>query len=134
MRLIADYHHWTGWIVHISGQTDKFVHVQVGLIIWLVGAAITGRRLGSFVPLGVVLLAEIGNEILDRLYYGNWNWPDTIGDAASTWAWPIVLTIVLAIDHRRRKWWPGSALRQPVVTLRGEQDDATPPAPARSVG
>ncbi len=103
MHFVKVYHHWTDWIVHISGQTDKFVHVQVGLIIWLIGAAITGRRLGSFAPLGVVLLAEIGNEILDRFYAGNWNWPDTTGDAAATWAWPIVLTLVRAMEHRRQK-------------------------------
>jgi hypothetical protein len=102
MQLITQYHAGIDWIVRESGQNDKFVHVQVGLIVWLLSAALLGQRLGRVLPLVLVILAEVGNELMDRLYLGRWNWPDTIGDAVATWAWPAVLTAVLAIDRARR--------------------------------
>jgi hypothetical protein len=51
-------------------------------------------------PLAVVIAAEIGNEIMDRLYSGLWNWPDTLGDMAATWAWPIIFTLAILADRR----------------------------------
>ena len=65
MQLVTDYHGMIDWIVTRSGESDKFVHVQVGLAIWSLTALLTGRRQGSTLPLAAVFLAEIGNEIMD---------------------------------------------------------------------
>ena len=103
MRFVYDYHAGIDWIVRESGQTDKFVHVQAGLIIWSLAALVAGRRLGTSIPLAIVGLAEVVNEVMDRLYLGRWNWPDTILDAVATWAWPLVLTLLLAIERARQE-------------------------------
>lgn len=130
MQLVYDYHGMIDWIVNRSGESDKFVHVQVGLIIWSMTALVTGRRQGSALPLAVVLLAEIGNEIMDRLYVGNWNWPDTVGDAAATWAWPILLTIFLSMERAREE---GVAKSRPVSRVDEEEEGDEAP-PLRSIG
>jgi hypothetical protein len=59
MQLVIQYHAGIDWIVRESGQSDKFVHVQVGLIVWLLSAALLRQRLGRLLPLVLVILAEI---------------------------------------------------------------------------
>ncbi len=136
MQLVYDYHGMIDWIVERSGESDKFVHVQAGLIIWSLAALVTGRRQGSALPLAVVLLSEIGNEIMDRLYLGNWNWPDTVGDAAATWTWPILLSIFLSMERARQEAMTARAkradLRPARVAEEEEGDEETPPL--RSIG
>jgi hypothetical protein len=130
MQLVYDYHGMIDWIVARSGESDKFVHVQVGLIIWSMTALVTGRQQGSALPLAVVFLAEIGNEIMDRLYLGNWNWPDTVGDAAATWAWPILLSIFLSIQRAREE---SVAEHRPTLRIPEEEGGDEAP-PLRSIG
>ncbi len=103
MRFVYDYHAGIDWIVRETGQTDKFTHVQAGLIIWSLAVLVAGRRLGTAIPLIVVGLVEVANEVMDRLYLGRWNWPDTITDAVATWIWPLILSLLLAIERARRE-------------------------------
>ncbi len=118
MRFVYAYHAGVDWIVRESGQTDKFVHIQAGLIIWSLAALVAGRRLGTPVPLIVVGLAEVGNEIMDRLYLGSWNWPDTIRDAAATWIWPLLLSLVLTIERARAEGlFTRSTMTEPMATV-----------------
>lgn len=129
MQLVNDYHGMVDWIVRASGQTDKFVHVQAGLIIWSLSALLAGRKQGSAWPLAAVFLAEIGNEIMDRLYLGAWNWPDTVGDAAATWAWPILLSIFLSMERARDEGMmprPRRATERRAVRHEEEGSDAPP--------
>lgn len=100
MPFVTAYHRAIEMIVSWSGQTDKFIHIQLGLLIWLGVATLSRRSLRSWLPLTAVIVAEIGNEVLDRLFSGAWNWPDTLGDAAATWLWPVVLTLSL----RSMRW------------------------------
>lgn len=133
MRFVYDYHAGIDWLVRETGQTDKFIHIQAGLIIWLLAALLSGRRLGTAFPLIVVGLAEVGNEVMDRLYLGNWNWPDTITDAAATWIWPLLLSLGIAIERARgdRK-----VDRVRLATIPGDEEgEAVVPLPlSRSVG
>ena len=94
------YHAVAVRIAHLGVGPDKFVHVQVGLAIWCLSAWILRRPLGSRAPLAVVIAAEVANEIMDRHYTGSWNWPDTLGDAASTWFWPVTLFLLLRFSRR----------------------------------
>lgn len=132
MQLVTDYHGMIDWIVTRSGESDKFVHVQVGLAIWSLTALLTGRRQGSALPLAAVFLAEIGNEIMDRLYLGNWNWPDTVGDAAATWAWPILLSIFLSMERAREE--VATERRRPALRIEEEEEGGDAAPPLRSIG
>lgn len=80
-----------------SGMDDSLLHLHAGMAILLATRIITRRSLASPVPLLVVLAAEIGNEVLDRLHFGSWRWTDTIGDFIDTLLWPTLLFIGLRL-------------------------------------
>lgn len=102
MSFVIAYHQLIEQILAWSGQSDKFVHMQAGLILWLGAAILFRRRLCDGRPLIVLVVLEVANEIVDRLYLGFWNWPDAIGDAAATWTWPTILVAALLADRRLR--------------------------------
>lgn len=89
------YHAEVERIVTGSGLGDKFFHTNVGLLIWVGAALILRCPLRSPVPLAVVILAEVVNEVLDWIAVGAWRWSDTFMDAAATWFWPATLTLLL---------------------------------------
>ncbi|MFZ2994706.1 MAG: hypothetical protein WA070_00705 [Sphingobium sp.] len=89
-------------VLAVSGMPDKLVHVHVGLAIYVIAQLILPTRRASFQALGVLLAAELFNEVMDRLYSGSWNWPDTWTDFIATMFWPVVL--VLVGRHRRKRW------------------------------
>ena len=95
MEWIAQaYHAEVEHIVVSSGLGDKFFHTNVGLLIWIGAALVFRRSLRSTLPLAIVVVAEISNEILDRIAVGSWRWSDTLCDMAVTWFWPVVLTML----------------------------------------
>ena len=67
----------------------------------LLARLITGRSLGSFVPLSVVVVAEAANEVLDRLHFHDWRWPDTIADVINTLLWPTVICLAIRLRPMR---------------------------------
>lgn len=100
---------WHGFIEGIgdgTGMADSLLHVHAGLAVLILARVVTGRSLGSFVPLSIVALAEAGNEILDRLFFGGWRWPDTLSDIANTMFWPTVICIAVRWRPmmRQRRW------------------------------
>lgn len=103
MWIVEAYHRKVGFFDHLKIGGDKFLHVQAGLAIWCLAALILKRPLRSPLPIAIVFAAEIFNEIMDRLHAGNWRWPDTIGDAVSTWFWPVLLCILLNASPRFRR-------------------------------
>ncbi|MET0270155.1 MAG: hypothetical protein ABW173_06975 [Sphingomonas sp.] len=102
MGLAERYHAVIDRIVALAPGPDRFVHVQAGLILWLVAALASRRPLTSPAPLLAVILLEAANETMDRLYVGHWNWPDTAGEVAATLAWPVILMLALRLDPRLR--------------------------------
>jgi hypothetical protein len=99
----AYYHRATNWLVGLAGQNDKLLHMYVGLTIWVVGAMIMRRPLRSWWPVCLVVVAEVANEILDRIATGSWNWADTAADTAATCSWPVILTLSLAALPKLRR-------------------------------
>jgi len=97
------YHELTDDVVAATGQTDKFVHINAGLLIWLLVSLIFSGPRRWWWGLLAVLTAEGANEVLDRIHVGNWNWPDTRGDMIATWAWPVILTLTFSLDRWRRQ-------------------------------
>ena len=96
------YHAFAVRVEQVQVAPDKFIHVQVGLAIWCLSALVLRRSLRSPVPLAICILAEVANEVLDRLSAGSWRWADTAGDALATWFWPVVLFAILRFNKRAR--------------------------------
>lgn len=78
-------------IGRVTGMSDKLLHVHAGMAIFLISAAVMGRPLSDPLPLLVVAVAEIANEVRDRIRNGSWRWRDTLGDVASTLFWPLCI-------------------------------------------
>lgn len=89
------YERAIGAIVAHCPQPDKFAHMFAGLCLWLVAALVLRQRLASRWPISVVLLAEVANECVDYWANHSWRWPDTLGDAAATWFWPLTLSLAI---------------------------------------
>ena len=91
------YHDLIIWIGDGTGLPDAILHIHAGLAVLMIARLILGRSLGSFVPFGCVVLAETANEILDRLAFGAWRWPDTLADVGNTLFWPFVISLAVRV-------------------------------------
>lgn len=81
------------WIGDGTGLPDAILHIHAGMAVLIASRLLTGRGLGTFIPLWFVVAAEAANEVLDRLHYGSWRWWDTGPDIANTLFWPLVLSL-----------------------------------------
>jgi hypothetical protein len=95
MNLLQDYHELILWIGDGTGAPDSLLHVHAGMAVLFIARLITRRSLATPIPFAVVCLAELANEIMDRLNFGAWRWDDTLLDIANTLFWPFVLMIGL---------------------------------------
>lgn len=96
MNIPALYHSWILWIGDGTGLPDAILHIHAGLAILLVVRLLSGRSLATFIPFGVVVLAEFGNEVMDYLAYGM-RWEDTLLDIANTLFWPFVISLAVRL-------------------------------------
>ncbi|KQM76141.1 hypothetical protein ASE70_10090 [Sphingomonas sp. Leaf22] len=93
-----------------TGMADSLLHVHAGMAVLLITRIVTGYRLSTPVPLAVVALAELGNEVLDRIFWGSWRWEDTSLDILNTMFWPTMLFIGLRLrDRFEPRATPGNA-------------------------
>ena len=97
MTLPALYHAFIDWIGDGTGLPDTLLHIHAGMAILLLARLVTRGSLATPVPLLVVAAAELFNEVMDRLYFGSWRWPDTIADVINTLFWPTILFIGLRL-------------------------------------
>lgn len=91
------YHRFIIWIGDGTGLPDTILHIHAGMLLLLLARVVTGRSLGSWVPLSVVAAAEAGNEVMDRLNFGSWRWPDTTSDIVNTLFWPTVICLAVRV-------------------------------------
>lgn len=91
------------WIGDGTGLPDTVLHIHAGMAVLIVARIATGRSLGTLVPLSVVAAAEAANEILDRMHYGSWRWPDTISDVIHTMFWPTVICLAVRLRPMGRR-------------------------------
>jgi len=119
----ASYHAATDAIVALAGGSDKLVHLNVGMALYLGAQFLLRTRRASVRALQILFVLEIANEVMDRLYFGEWRWADTFGDIVMTMLWPTASVLVGL--HRRRQWAAQEVLRR--AALRG--DAAMPLAP-----
>ena len=60
------------------------------MAIWVAGVAIAGD-VGAVWPLVLCVVAELVNELFDRLRVGSWRIADTTQDIVNSVLWPLVL-------------------------------------------
>lgn len=96
MDIPGIYHSWIEWIGDGTGLPDAILHIHAGLAILLIVRLLSRRSLATFIPFGVVVLAEFGNELLDYLHYG-FRIDDTLADIGNTLFWPFVISLAVRI-------------------------------------
>lgn len=101
-NFVIGYNQLTEEVARLSGLSDKFLHMQAGLVLWLLAALILRQHLAARGPVIVIVVLEAANEVANRLYHGDWRWRDTIADAAATWAWPIIIAATLILVPKLR--------------------------------
>lgn len=93
---VADrYHHLILQIADFTGQPENLLHMHAGMAILCLTRLLTGRSIGTGIPLLCVTIAELANEALDRVHAGAWNWPDTSADVFNTLLWPLAITLAV---------------------------------------
>jgi uncharacterized membrane protein YcaP (DUF421 family) len=85
------------WIGDGTGASDSLLHVHAGLAVLFIARVVTRRSLATWVPFSVVCVAELGNEVMDRIAWGEWRMPDTLYDVLNTLFWPFVLMVGLRL-------------------------------------
>lgn len=104
MTATATYWHvFVDWIGDGTGLPDTILHIHAGLAVLLVARLVTGRSLGTLVPLSFVIAAEGVNEILDRIHFGSWRWADTLSDIGNTLFWPTVICLAIRLRPMARR-------------------------------
>ncbi|TCJ39580.1 hypothetical protein [Parafrankia sp. BMG5.11] len=78
----------------VLGLSDDLLHVHLGLAIFVAAALLTRRRMRSWIPLAIVTILAVANEVID--YYGPDPWNDGLSalDLANTMVWPLVLFLL----------------------------------------
>lgn len=88
----SSYDHWTHWISETSGASDPMLHTQAGLAAFVLAWLLLRRPLASGLPLLIVLLLALLNEVLDYFHQGLL-WPEAGVDVLITCFWPLALTL-----------------------------------------
>lgn len=91
------------WIGDGTGMSDTILHIHAGMAVLLAARVVTGRSLGTFIPLSFVVAAELANEVLDRMHFGSWRWPDTSSDVINTLFWPAVICLAVRLRPMSRR-------------------------------
>lgn len=99
--MIEAYHLMIEQIVAATGMTHEMLHVHVGLAIYVIAQLMLGTRRGSILAILSVLIVELANEVMNRLFYGGWRWSDTLSDIVTTLFWPCAL-VALSKFRRHR--------------------------------
>jgi hypothetical protein len=95
MNIPQIYNNIIIWIGDGTGASDALLHVHAGLAVLFLARLVTRRSLATPIPFLVVCVAELANEILDRLNNGSWLPLDTSLDVLNTLFWPFVLMVGL---------------------------------------
>ena len=104
--MMAFAHQWNvfvNWVGDGTGMPDTILHIHAGMAVLLVARLVTGRSLGTLIPLSFVVAAEAANEILDRLSFGSWRVADTVSDIGHTLFWPTVICLAVRLRPMARQ-------------------------------
>lgn len=74
--------------------SDDLLHVHLGLLIFVLAALVTRRRMRSWWPLAIVAVLAVANEVIDYLIPGSWSASLSALDLVNTLVWPLVLFLL----------------------------------------
>lgn len=80
-------------IVQFASLSKDALHIYVGLLVFLVAAAVARKGLRSTFPVIVVLAVAFLGEVLDTLD-GRWALRASLHDFVNTAFWPVVLWLL----------------------------------------
>jgi hypothetical protein len=89
------YHDAALWIERNGPASDKLLHMNAGLILWLAMVLLRGRNWGDWRNLILLVLLETLNEVADYLFPTKWTLSGTIGDLFWTFFWPFLLVFLI---------------------------------------
>ena len=76
----------------VFGASESLLHVHAGLLIFFATALFLRRRMRSLVPIALVYMFALGNEVIDVLAPGaSAPLVSAIADVANTVGWPSLL-------------------------------------------
>ncbi|MGN3975552.1 hypothetical protein [Tsuneonella sp. SYSU-LHT278] len=78
---------------HALGLSDDLLHVHAGLAIFVLAALLARRRMRSWLPLGVVAVFAVANELVDAVGPDAWD-SLSAADVINTLFWPSVLFLL----------------------------------------
>lgn len=82
-------------LVSASGLSKDALHIYIGMGVFVLSAVLFRKSIGSWLPIGFVLLAAILGEALDLRdnlgSLGAWRWKASVHDLINTSFWPVVL-------------------------------------------
>ena len=100
-RLIGPYSEAKTTLAELFGATEDLLHVHAGLIIFFAAALLFRRRMRSRVPIALVYVFAIANELIDLLAPGNSaSRYEPAVDILNTVLWP---TLLFLLARRRGK-------------------------------
>ena len=93
-------------VADLFGLSHDAMHVHVGLAIFLMVAVLLRKvRGGVWIALGLVLAAELVNEVGDSLDWIRWtgapNLVESAKDVVSTVLWPLLLAVIWTMARKR---------------------------------
>ena len=92
--LVGSYGGAKAWAENVTGAPEELLHVHAGLLIFVAGALILRKRVRSPVPLALVVLFAVLNEVADRLGGGSQGALEPVADIANTVFWPAILFLL----------------------------------------
>ena len=85
-------------IVGLTGLSKDALHVYLGLVAWLLAAALLRRSITTLRPWLAVLVVAIGIECFDAfddwVDLGHWRYRASLHDIVNTMFWPTVLALL----------------------------------------
>jgi hypothetical protein len=75
----------------ITGASEDLLHIHAGLLIFVVTALVLRKKMRSPVPLALVFLFALLNEVIDVLAGGDYRALEPYVDFANTVFWPTIL-------------------------------------------
>jgi hypothetical protein len=85
-------------IIAVTHLSKDALHVYLGLIVWLLAAALWRKSIATLRPWLVVFLVALGVECFDVLdawrSFGQWRVRASVHDVINTMFWPTVLALL----------------------------------------
>jgi hypothetical protein len=102
-RFIASYDGYKRSLEEVSGASETLLHVHVGLLIFVLAALVTRRRMASAGPLAAVVALSLLNELIDYFGPSYSTYWSSAGDVINTVFWPAVLFLIARRGSFRTK-------------------------------